>query len=188
MRRRAIISLIVLLAFFPGIKGQITGISFSGHFEETPFAEFASAIEAQTGIKFYYRALWVQDIQVSVSGKDLSLFKVMDSILGPLGLNYYLDEWNHLFLTESAELIDALPEYEGFKIKAQAEEEDQIVRGSVKITSAEQNYIDGRRVRVLEEIHVGSADRVVPGRKVLISGHIHQSSFPICKVKVGFEQ
>jgi len=189
MRRRAIISLIVLLAFFPGIKGQITGISFSGHFEETPFAEFASAIEAQTGIKFYYRALWVQDIQVSVSGKDLSLFKVMDSILGPLGLNYYLDEWNHLFLTESAELIDALPEYEGFKIKAQAEEEDQIVRGSVKITSAEQNYIDGRRVRVLEEIHVGSADRVVPGRKVLISGHIHdqESGEPLVGVTVYME-
>ncbi len=172
MRQRVFISLIVLLAFFPGIKGQNTAITFSDHFEETPFVEFASAIEAQTGINFYYRASWVQDIRVSLSGQNLSLLNVLDSILVGTGLTYYLDDWHHLFLSDSLTLIAGLPDYEGVN-EAIPEEDDQMLSGEGGVTSAEQNYIDGRRVRVLEVIHVGSTELAIQGRKALISGQIH---------------
>jgi len=186
MRQRVFISLIILLAFFPGIDGQNTAITFSGHFEETPFVEFASAVEAQTGINFYYRASWIQDIQVSVSGEDLSLVNVLDSLLGQHGLNYFMDEWNHLFLTDGKQLMDALPEFKGLKATAQSVEEDQRVSEPTEVTTAEQNYIDGRRVRVLEVIEVGSADRAIPGRKALVSGQIHdeESGEPLVGVTV----
>lgn len=186
MRLRAFISMIVFLSFFPGIKGQNSAIIFGGNFEETPFVEFASEVEAQTGIRFYYRASWVQDILVSVSGKDLSLVEVLDSILGQVGMNYFMDEWNHLFLTEGKQMIDGLPEYKGLKATAQPEEEDQMVSGPEEVTTAEQNYIDGRRVRVLELIQVGSAERAIPGRKALIKGRIQdlESGEPLVGVTV----
>ena len=173
MIRSALISLLVLVSFLQGLSGQEGVITFSGHFEEASFAEFAASVEAQIGTTFYYRASWVRDLRVSLSGRDLSLLAVLDSILEPTELNYYLDDWNHLFLSDSTMLIAGLPEYEGVKETTTSDEEDQEDSRERELTSAEQNYIDGRRVRVLEEIHVGSADRFQPGRNVLISGQIH---------------
>ena len=126
MIRSALIGLLVLSTFLLGLSGQEAAPTFSGHFEVAPFAEFAAAVEAQTGTTFYYRASWVRDLRVSLSGRDLSLLAVLDSILGPAGLNYYLDDWNHLFLSDSATLIAGLPEYEGVKETTRSEEEDPI--------------------------------------------------------------
>ena len=173
MTRSVLISLLILLAFLQEMSGQEATINFSGHFEETPFVEFARVVEAQTGTTFYYRASWVSDIYVSLSGRDVSLLSLMDSILRPTGLNYYLDEWNHLFLTDSVTLLVGLPDYEGVKETKIPEEGEQVDLGKRELTSAEQNYIDGRRVRILEEIHVGRANQAIPGRKALISGQIH---------------
>ena len=172
MRRSVSISLLMLLAFLQEMSGQEATITFNGRFEKTPFVEFAAAVEAQTGTKFYYRATWVDDLRVSLSGQNLSLLSVLDSIFVGTTLTYYLDEWNHLFLTDSATLLAGLPEYEGLISKPLPEDEDETVSGPGEVTSAEQNYIDGRRVRVLEVIHVGSADRSIPGRKALVSGKI----------------
>ncbi len=189
MIRSALIGLLVLSSFLQGLSGQEAGPTFSGHFEEASFAEFAAAVEAQTGTTFYYRVSWVLDLHVSLSGRDLSLLAVLDSILGPAGLNYYLDDWNHLFLSDSATLIAGLPEYEGVKETTRSEEEDPMDSVERELTSAEQNYIDGRRVRVLEEIRVGSADRLQPGRKALINGQIHdeESGEPLVGVTVYIE-
>ena len=189
MRRSTFMTLLILLAFLQGLSGQEAALTFSGQFEETPFVEFAEAIEAQTGTTFYYRASWVRDLHVTLSGRDLSLLSVLDSILGSAGLNYYLDDWNHLFLTNSAMLIDGLPEYEGAKETTFPEEGDKLERGERELTSAELKYINGRRVRVLEEIHVGSAEQAIPGRKVLISGQIHdeESGEPLVGVTVYME-
>ncbi len=173
-------------AFLQEISAQEKAKTFSGHFEETPFVEFAAAVEAQTGISFYYRASWVQDLRVSLSGQDLSLMYVLDSILGRAGMTFYLDEWNHLFLADGVRLIARIPEYEGINSLSLPVEEDEMVSGTREVTAAEQNYIDGRRVRVLEVIHAGSADRTIPGRKTLISGQINdeESGEPLVGVTV----
>lgn len=186
MSRYAFIYFLVFLACQHEISAQEKVITFSGHFEETPFVEFAAAVETQTGIIFYYRASWVQDLPVNLSGQDLSLIHVLDSIFEGTALTYYLDEWNHLFLTDSATLLARLPDYEGVISKPLAEEEEEMVSGVLKVTSAEQNYIDGRRVRVLEVIKVGSADRAIPGRKALVSGQINddESGEPLVGVTV----
>jgi len=189
MRRKALISLLVLLCSLHKLSGQTEELTFSGHFEKTPFVEFAAAMEAQTGTIFYYRASWVKDLSVSLSGQELSLLTVLDSILGLAGLHYYLDEWNHLFLTDNITLIDGLPQYEGVKEMTLPGEQEQLETGEGGLTSAEQNYIDGRRVRVLDVIHVGSADRAIPGRKALINGQIYdtESGEPLVGVTVYME-
>ncbi|MCK5068536.1 MAG: TonB-dependent receptor [Bacteroidales bacterium] len=163
------IYLVLLLAFLQSVAGQEQVLTFNGRFEEASFKEFAEAVEEQTGVNFFYRESWVREIRVSLSGSGLPLRSVLDSILEPLGLNYFLDEWNHLFLTHSSTLVSGLPEYAGTTSSEAVKPET----ANGELTSAEQNYINGRRVRVPEVIHVGSADRASPGKKVLVTGKIH---------------
>ena len=174
MTRMRFIYLVLLLGLLQGVAGQgvVTKeqqLTFSGHFEEAGFKEFAEAVEEQTGVSFFYRESWVRDIRVSLSGSGLSLISVLDSVLKPAGLNYFLDEWMHLFLTDGQTLISRLPEY----TDTLGSEMEETEKGERELTLAEQNYIDGRSVRAPEVIHVGSAERATPGKKSLITGEIH---------------
>ena len=169
MTRRRLIYLVFFLAFLQGLYGQEQMLRFSGHFQEASFEDFSKTVEEQTGIHFYYKESWVRGIRVSLTDSDHLLLPLLDSILLPAGLNYFLDEWMHLFLLDTSTLIASLPEYEGSS-KTTVEElelEDQ------ELTAAERNYIDGRKDRVPEVIQVGSADRSTPGKNTLVTGHIY---------------
>lgn len=172
MSRFAFICILLLGAWLHEMRAQDKALTFSGHFDDSSFSEFAAAVKAQTGTTIYFRASWVADLRINLSGDELSLVQVLDSILGAAGLTYYLDDWMHLFLSDGAMPLAGLPAYEGVNSPFLPVEEDIMVSGSAELTSAEQNYMDGRRVRVLEVIHVGSADQTIPGRKALISGQI----------------
>ncbi|MDF1576113.1 MAG: TonB-dependent receptor [Bacteroidales bacterium] len=189
MRERVLTGLLVLAFFLRGLSAQEAGLSFSGSFQEVPFSEFATAVEAQTGTTIYYLDTWVRDLQVTLEGQNLSLPAVLDSILKPAGLDYYLDEWGHLFLTDGAALLSALPDYEGARKSPVPEYGELPEAVEEDLTLAEQKYINGRRVRVLEEIHVGSAEQAGSGRKALISGQIHdeESGEPLVGVTVYME-
>jgi len=169
MKRIVVISLVCLSAVFQRIAAQEVPIIFSGDFKEVTFSEFAESLENQTGITFYYRDSWVREIRVTISGSALSLFSALDSILRPSGLFYFLDEWDHLFITDSNRLLSALPEYNrasktGDSLSTGPDEE--------QVSSAEQKYINGRRVLEPETIHVGSDNTVPVGKRVLINGRI----------------
>lgn len=172
MKGTTIIYLVCMLCMFQYLKGQERDVRFSGHFEDVAFAEFAATIETQTGLSFYFKESWVQHIRVTLSGKDLPLYPKLDSILQPEGIYYFLDEWNHLFLTDSISLLSALPEYSGLPdtLTALKDEADE-----AELTSAEQTYIDGRRELVPEIIHVGSGALLSSGKGVLINGKIEDA-------------
>lgn len=171
MKGLRIIYLFLVLAALQEATAQEQSITFSGRFEEAGFKEFTDAVEGQTDITFYYRDSWVKEIYVTLEGSGLSLLPILDSILNPVGMNYFLDEWNHLFITDGTTLISGLPEYAGedssTAVKPDTEESE--------LTSAEQNYIDGRSERVPEVIHVGAADRAISGRKALVTGKINDA-------------
>jgi len=169
MRRILLILLLGLPGIFQSIWAQDGGITFSARLEDAGFAEFAATVEDQTGLVFYFRESWVQQIRVTLSGRDLPLEPTLDSILRPEGLHFFLDEWNHLFLTDSIQLLPSLPEYAGsFIAEGIPEEEDP----EGELTSAEQTYMAGRQVLVPENIHVGSGALVPNGKRVLINGRI----------------
>ena len=172
MIRTRLAILLCLLALMQNVRAQETGPGFSGHFADTPFTEFAEAVEAQTGIRFFYLETWVRDLRVNVSGSRIPLLPTLDSMLEPSGLKYYLDPWMHLFLSDSTALIAQLPGYASWEGEKDGEDSEELQSDQRELTSAEQKYIDGRRTRVPEVIHVGSDDRAVPGKKALISGKI----------------
>ena len=175
MNRSTFISVACILVFLQSTAGQDKPPTFSGHFEGVPFSGFAEEMEARTGIRFFYLESWVGDLRVTLSGDNLPLLPVLDSLLRPKGLHCFLDPWNHLFLTDSIPLLRRLPDYV-YKTEDRGKEEasgTQIIENEP--TSAELNYIDGRRVQEPKVIQVGGGERSAPGVKALVSGHIRDS-------------
>jgi len=169
MRWVSFLYLVSLLSLFQKLESQENTLFFNGNLEEATFSEFAETIKMQTGVTFYYRNSWVQDIRVTLSGSGLSLISKLDSILEPVGLYYFLDEWNHLFLTDTSRLLTGLPEYvtsSDFEISGTRESDNR------SVPTAEQNYINGRRIPEPVTIHVGSGEFVTGGKRVLINGRI----------------
>jgi hypothetical protein len=177
-----------------GVSGQAEKATFSGHFINSPFSEFAEAVESQTDVRFYYLPEWVGDIRVTVSGSGLPLLTVLDSILTKQGVYYFMDEWNHLFITGTDTLLDRLPLYEQ-PGQMQPEQEmaehstGEIVNGS-GVSSAEQRYMTGRQQRVLETIHVGTGGEMQNGRSVVIQGRIEdeESGEPVTGATIYIEE
>ena len=175
MNRSTFISVACILVFLQSTAGQDKPPTFSGHFEGVPFSGFVEEVEARTGIRFFYLESWVGDLRVTLSGDNLPLLPVLDSLLRPKGLHCFLDPWNHLFLTDSIPLLRRLPDYV-YKTEDRGKEEapgTQIIEDEP--TSAELNYIDGRRVQEPKVIQVGGGERSAPGVKALVSGHIRDS-------------
>jgi len=165
---RQLTCIVFLLTAFQLVSGQKFSPTISGQFEEASFGEFVSEVEKQTGLKVSYRESWVQDIRVNLTGTKLPLLSVMDSMLQFHELGCFLDEYGHLFLTDSMGLIASLPDYAGSsKVKTV-----EIEQSLEELTSAEQVYMEGRKVREPEVIHVGSPERSTPGRNTLVTGHL----------------
>lgn len=187
MKHIVIISLVCLSGVFQELAGQERPIIFSGDFKGVSFSEFARSVEDQTGIAFYYRDSWVREIRVTLSGSGISLFSTLDSILHPLGLFYFLDEWDHLFITGSTRLLSGLPEYNRI---SDAGDSTSTSLAEEQVTSAEQKYINGRRVLEPETIHVGLDKAVPEGKRVLINGKIEdiESGEPLIGATLYIEQ
>ena len=161
--------LICMLVLPVKLPGQDAPLVFSGEFENASFADFAAVLEEQTGVSIYYRESWVRDIRVSLSGSGLPLLPTLDAILGPRGIRFFLDDWDHLFLTDSISLLEVLPAYAISVDPAGALVQDKREKEAIP---AEQSYINGRKTLVPETIHVGSGALVPGGKRVLINGRI----------------
>lgn len=169
MNKIVIISQFLVFCTLLRLEGQNESFTFNGDFRDLPFIEFAKEIELQTGVSFYYLEEWVREIRVTSSGSGISLQRTLDSLLLPEGLNYFIDEWDHVFLTDQIPLIPGLPDYSG--VTDQMEKLNETGREET-MTSAEQKYINGRRVRQLETIRVGDSEESEGYSKAVIHGKI----------------
>lgn len=172
MKGLPFLNIFFLLVLSQNMESQERVLRFSGEFDEVPFTEFAEDIERQTGITFYYREAWVQNMSISISGSELPLLNTLDPIFKAAGLKYFLDEWNHFFLTDTASLLSQLPVYE---VSVDLESKDLSQLEDEELTNAEQNYVNGRRVLVPETIEVGSEGIVAHGTRVMINGRINDN-------------
>ncbi|MEZ5071568.1 MAG: hypothetical protein R2751_11515 [Bacteroidales bacterium] len=96
-------------------------VMLKGRFESTPFAEFAEAVEAQTGVRIHYRPHWVADVEVNAAGDSLSLRTVLQSALGPAGLYFHLEPGGVAYLSPQGPYVSALPDYGGRPVRASQE-------------------------------------------------------------------
>jgi len=141
----------VLSGSFRGY-GQEHDILVSGNFQDIPFREFVSLVERQTGATFYFFDRWVAGVNITASGNDLSLNKILSGALLPVGIFHYVDEFGNVYLTYDNKLIPQLPEPAGtVSVPTDSEE-----NGQANLTGAEKRYIEGHSTGMLETIVVGS--------------------------------
>ena len=155
MRQIVIISLFLVFFLVFRLEGQNKPITLSGDFIDVPFVDFTKEVKQQTGVTFYFREAWVKGIRMTVSGPNISLQRILERVLLPNGISYFIDEWGNVFLTDQMPIISRLPDYIG--ITDLTEELDE-TGGEETLTTAEQNYINGRRARLIETIRVGDSD------------------------------
>ena len=186
MKRCLLLLLICLSAPLLKMSGQHAAPLFTGKLENASFKEFAIEAELQTGLKIYYLDEWVDKLNITLSGSEIPLLPLLDSLLNPLGINYYLDPWDRLFLTDTIQLSTQLPQ---FGVEGVKEEVDLLDRQDSVFTATEQKYMAGRRVREPEIIHLGK-DELLNGRqRVVFNGVITEagSGEPLIGVTVYLE-
>ena len=145
-------------------------LQFSGKLLNAPFSEFADSIESQNNIAVYYKSEWVQQILVTLIGKNLPLIPVLDSILGPEKLTYFVDDYQHLFIyNDSSDLLVDLPKY---VILQQSESIETSGTNDASFSAAEQTYSNSRKILDPETIQIGSVEKTIPGKSVIVTGSI----------------
>jgi len=162
--------LILCLAF----KGytQNHDLTVSGNFQDAPFSEFVSAVEQQTGARFFYFDSWVAGAKISASGTDLSLNNILSRALLPIGVHHYIDEFGDVYLSYENKLIPLLPDQSAGEIPDPVDL-DQSTGGTM--TGAEQRYIEGHRSGQLETLIVGNDQSASGQAEVFVHGKIIDS-------------
>lgn len=172
MKWLTLLSIVCLFHQFRQPENHQKYLSFTGHLENATFSEFADTIESQNGITVYYKNEWVQNISITLSGTNRPLLPILDSILQPENLDYFLDEWDHLFITDTTHILSNLPEYTR---PSRVEFSDTSTPDIQTLSTAEQQYFNSRKTLKPETFYVGSADKSSPGKKMVINGSITDS-------------
>ena len=167
-----VLSLLLWPGSLPDLGAQDRDLRISGEFEDLPFPQFAEEIREQTGVTVYFLEEWVSGLTVDLSGSEIPMVPFLDSILQPEGLHLYLDEWDHLFLSDSIRLINTLP---GFINPTDKESDEPLDPDSKdltdeEVTRAEQKYMEGRRIRVPDIVYVGTESNAPRSGRVVVTG------------------
>ena len=146
-----ILSLVFVLVFIR-TEAQVHDVFFNARFQDVPFSEFATTVEQQTGVQFYYINQWVQDIKISASGNQVSLHSTLLKALVTSGLHFYITEDSQVFITGEQPLVTTLPDYSMMMDSSDVAVEDDPDNG---MTTAEKKYFEARKTGVIETIVIG---------------------------------
>jgi len=147
--------------------GQDHDLIISGSFYDTPFSEFVSEVELQTGGTFYYLEPWVTDVRITTAGTDLSMDSILNRVLLPTGIHHYIDEFGNIYLTRKNPVIPSL----SFQDESRSDFSlDTAISGNGNITSADPRYVEGYSSGKLETIVVGNAQSRTNQSEVFIHG------------------
>ena len=143
-------------------------IFISGNFQNTPFDQFVSDIEIQSGAHFYYLEEWISGITITESGDHISLSGILNKYLHDRGLHFLIDDYKNVFITRELELVSNLPDYQSDYIYFVPDEQSD----SKELTQIEKKYIEGRAPGVPETIVIGTEDGDNIHGKAAINGKL----------------
>lgn len=185
IKRSSICFCMAIILSLP-LNGQEADLYFSGQFNETPFAEFAKEIQDQTGASFYYMADWIGEIRVTAMGEMMSLKRTLDETLLPAGLSYIVIDEDQVYLSPQLPFDATLPDYGG---TPSVPDDFDIPANQSTLTATEQQYIEGRKSRVLDTLVVGNAAEGIGLDNAVINGKItaEDTGEPIIGATIYFE-
>jgi len=159
--------LILCLAF--KAYAQDHDLAVSGNFQDTPFSEFVSTVEQQTGGRFYYYDIWVAGVKISTSGTDLSLNKILSRTFLPIGIHHYIDVFGDIYLSYENKLIPLLPDLNDKGVPGPI---DMVESEGGTMTGAEQRYLEGHKSGLLETLIVGDDQTGTSQAEAFVHGKI----------------
>ena len=156
------------LVLFTNLKAQTQEeILISGSFKNMNFQEFASQLESHYPVHFFYQEQWVKALSVNIEAQDLPISELMSRILLPTFLDFSIQPSGLIYLLPDKKFVHRLPDY--FFDKAAR---DSTLSQGGDISKIEEKYLHGRQSDMIENIVIGSYDKMKRGKLAIINGKI----------------
>lgn len=167
MKKLLYFILVGILFQLPIYGQQTNDIRITGTFRKMSFTDFVTEVEKQYPIHFFFQEKWVQNIVVDFNASDLSITELMDQALLPTLLDYAFVPPGSVYILPDKKFVHVLPDYSSDRTQG-----DSIQGKSKETLSMEDKYLRGRQSNMIENIVIGSHDKGVKGKIVIITGTI----------------
>lgn len=162
------IYILVFFIFLSGLAGQEKNeIQVSGSFHNITFPEFASRLEKQYQLHFYFEDKWVSSLVVNLEAENLTVPALMEKLLLPTMLDYVYQSPGAVFILPDKKFIHQLPEY-----YLSSSGLDSTQNRQRNLTEMEQKYLLGRQPDRIKTIVIGSWDKAKVGKMAVITGKL----------------
>ena len=103
--------LLLLLFTLPAVPSaaQQTEKVVSGDFTQVPFEQFATRVEAQTGLRFYFDPRAVDSLRVTLQARSQPVRAVLQQALQNTDFRFAFDDENRVFISAGVTIDPALP-------------------------------------------------------------------------------
>jgi hypothetical protein len=141
----------------PSVQHDVPIIS--GNYNKASFPVFASDLKSRYGIRIYFRPVWVEGINVTVSGDSINLTSLLDEILTPHSIHFVYRGNGQYFLTGMVSINDDfIARSIDYKDQPGKQEQDDII--------GQFSY-----EKTIKRVRVGSPEDIETGN-ALLSGRI----------------
>lgn len=169
MIRRFLNILILLIFLSPVLNAQETEkIVVTLKVTDSGFDEFAERMMSDYQVRIYYLSEWIEGVKITTDGEPKDIEKFMDDLLPALGLSYYYNGNNQIFITRSEDIIES-----DKLISIPKDSVAQII--SVK-ASGKEFFGDYSYERKVNKIVLGAENPATGRGKIYVSGRISNRS------------
>lgn len=153
-------------------------IKVMGSFHDLQLHDFIDTLTTNYNIDFYYQDKWIKNIIVNIEADALPISTIMSKILKVEKLGFTVLPPNSVFLLPDKNSIHPLPNYQSTAAEQTTYNE---ITNDQNINSADDKYLQGRQPDMIETIIVGSRNRAMNRKQVMINGKItdEESGEPI---------
>ena len=97
--RSIILILIIFLISFCSLSAQ-DDLIIKWNYQDLFFKDFASKVESEYPVRFFYRDEWINDLKLGFYGDNIPLLKLLDNLFGGLSLYYFTDDSGNIVITK----------------------------------------------------------------------------------------
>jgi hypothetical protein len=101
--------LIVLITSFHVFAQEKQTDLVTGEFNELSIDQFANTLTLQSGYKFYYDALQLDSIRITISAKEQPIQKLLERAFLNTGISFSIDQHKNIFLVKGRSIQTDLP-------------------------------------------------------------------------------
>ena len=161
-------TILVFFVFLADLSAQPKDdIRINGSFRNLTFQEFATRLEQQYPIHFYFGESWVSSLHVNLDAENLSVPELMDKLLLTTTLDYLYQSPGSIYILPDKKFVRQLPEYYLSSVGL-----DSMQGKQKNLTGIEEKYLLGRQPDRIKTFIIGSWDKAKKGQMAVITGKL----------------